>query len=302
MALPTAPGPSHAQGHRAGNEQHADALEPGRVVGFAGHDSGDPQRDDEDGKQDRQGLHGGSFFYARIMGREQFVLDTFVSLADTLASDYDVTDFLHELVVRCQEALGVDAGGVMLEDPETTLRLAAATSEKMERYEQAEITSGEGPCIDAYRNVTQVVAHDLREEADRWPNAAGEAMALGMQAVYAFPLRLRGDCIGALNLYREKAGPFHDDDVRLAQAFADVAAIGILQERRTAASEARAEQLQLALTSRIIIEQAKGVLIAKTGKSPQEAFEMLRSHARSSRKKLRDVAAAVVESQSAELR
>ena len=229
------------------------------------------------------------------------MIDTFVSLADTLASDYDIAEFLHDLVERCQEALGVDAGGVMLEDPDATLRLAAATSEKMERYEQAEIGNDEGPCIDAYRNIEQVVAQDLNEAKRRWPKAADAALNLGLQAVYAFPLRLRNDCIGALNLYREVKGPFGEDDVRLAQSFADVAAIGILQHRAIADAETRADQLQSALNSRIVIEQAKGVVMAKTGKSAQEAFLMLRAYARSKRTKLQDVAGMVVESQSADL-
>ena len=232
------------------------------------------------------------------MGREQFVIDSFVSLADTLAGDYDIGDFLHELVERCQQALKVDAGGVMLESPGGTLRLAAATSETMERYEEAEIRNAEGPCIDAYRTVDQVVAQNLHEAKDRWPKAVEEALNLGMQAVYAFPLRLRDDCIGALNLYRETPGVFDEDDVRLAQAFADVAAIGILQERKSKGAQRRADQLQVALDSRVVIEQAKGVIIAKTGMSTQEAFELLRSHAREQRVRLHAVAAGVVESQS----
>ena len=227
------------------------------------------------------------------------VAETFIALADTLASDYDVGDFLHDLIERCQNALGVDAGGVMLEDPDGTLRLAAATSEKMERYEQAEISNDEGPCIDAYRSVDQVVAHDLNEAKERWPKAAEAALALGLNAVYAFPLRLRGDCIGALNLYRETTGPFGNEDVQLAQAFADVAAIGILQRRQVADAEGRAEQLQNALNSRIIIEQAKGVVMAQTGASSQEAFSILRDHARNKRVKLQEVANGVVEAQSA---
>ncbi len=168
----------------------------------------------------------------------------------------------------------------------------------MERLEQAEMRHNEGPCIDAYRDVTQVVAQDINQERDRWPRAAAAALELGMQAVYAFPLRLRDDCVGALNLYREQVGPFEEDDIRLAQAFADVAAIGILQERTVREAQQRADQLQHALNSRVLIEQAKGVVMAKTGMSAQEAFEMLRTHARSNRVKLHDVAAGVIESQS----
>lgn len=235
------------------------------------------------------------------MAREQFVTDTFVAMADTLASDYDVAEFLHDVVERCQAALAVDAGGVMLEDPEGNLRLAAATSQKMDEYEKAEISNDEGPCIDAYRGVEQIVADDLNAAKERWPKAVDAALKLGLQAVYAFPLRFRGDCIGALNLYREQPGPFDESDVRLAQAFADVAAIGILHHRQVAQVEMRAEQLQTALSSRVIIEQAKGVVMAQTGVSSQEAFELLRRHSRSSRMKLQEVAGGVVEAQSAKM-
>lgn len=233
-------------------------------------------------------------------GRERLIADTFVELADTLASDYDVIDFLHLLVERCQEILAVDAAGVLLEDAEGTLTLAVASTEKMERYEQSELAHGQGPCIDAYRGVEQIVAETLHDAHERWPDAVPAALELGLHAVYAFPLRLRDDCIGALNLYREKPGPFDDDDIRLAQAFADVAAIGILQERMAADAAKRGEQLQHALESRIVIEQAKGVVMATAQVTSQQAFEMLRGHARSNRMKLRDLCVEVIESQSAD--
>lgn len=229
--------------------------------------------------------------------RERLVMDTFVELADTLASDYDVTAFLHLLVERCQDVLGVDAGGVLIGTAKGGLGLAAATTEKMRRYEEAEMRHGEGPCIDAFRGVEQIVAEDLNKAKDRWPRAAPEALELGLQAVYAFPLRLRDDCIGALNLYREQPGPFGHDDMRLAQAFADVAAIGILQEREIADKDRTVRQLQHALDSRVAIEQAKGVLAARMGITPEEAFEVLRRHARSNRVKLQEVASGVVHDQ-----
>lgn len=230
--------------------------------------------------------------------REQSVSDTFVELADTLASDYDVADFLHLLVERTKKILNVDVVGVLLEEEPGIPRLAAATSSKMQQLEEAEIELDEGPCITAYRDVEQVVAENLAEAHDRWPQVVPRALAMGLQAVYAFPLRLRGDCIGALNLYREQPGPFDDDDIRMAQAFADVAAIGVLQQRSIARAAERAEQLQGALNSRIVIEQAKGVIVAKSGVTPDEAFEMLRDNARNHRAKLHEVAAGVVESQS----
>jgi GAF domain-containing protein len=227
--------------------------------------------------------------------RERLVMDTFVELADTLASEYDIGEFLHLLTERCQEVLHVATGGVLLEGPEGELRVGAATSEEMERLERVELDHDEGPCLDAYRQVEQILAEDLRDEQDRWPNAAPRALELGLMAVYAFPLRLRGDCIGALNLYRDEPGPFEDDDVRLGQAFADVAAIGILQERKVTAAQRRADQLQHALDTRVVIEQAKGVIHERHHVDLDEAFAQLRRVARNTNRKLRDVCREVVD-------
>lgn len=233
--------------------------------------------------------------------REQAVTETFVDLADTLVRDYDIGEFLHLLVERCQDVLQVDAGGVLLESPDGTLNLAAATAGKMERLEETEMRYSEGPCFEAYRDSKQVVAHDLESTLEQWPHAAKAALDMGLRSVYAFPLRLRDDCIGALNLYREHPGPFGDSDIGLAQAFADVAAIGILQQRQVVEAKTRADQLQGALNTRVVIEQAKGVLAAKTGVTPDEAFQALRNHARNNRMNVHKLAVRVVEAQSAEL-
>lgn len=232
---------------------------------------------------------------APLSRREQLATATFVDLADTLAGDYDVVEFLHTLVERCQSVLGVTTGGVLLEGPEGRLRLIASTSEAMQRLEQAELDHEEGPCLDAYRDVEQVTSGDLREERHRWPQVVDHAVDMGLLAVHAFPLRLRGDCIGALNLYRDAPGGFGDEDIRLAQAFADVAAIGILQERRVAAAERRAGQLQHALDSRVLVEQAKGAVAERHGLDMQAAFDLLRRHARNHNRKLRDVCRAVID-------
>lgn len=227
--------------------------------------------------------------------REQAVLDTFVSLADTLSRDYDVGEFLLMLVERCSELLAVAAGGVLLENPEGHLELAAATTDRMKILEDLEIAHTEGPCLDAYRDVEQVLAEDLRDHVERWPTIAPYAVEIGLVAVFAFPLQLRGDCIGALNLYRDVAGDFRDDDVRLGQAFADVAAIGIMQERKVTDAERRATQLQYALDARVLIEQAKGALAARLDSTPDAAFQRLRGHARSHNLTVRDVCRRIVD-------
>jgi GAF domain-containing protein len=232
-----------------------------------------------------------------MVEREQRMLDTFVDLADTLVSDYEVTEFLRMLVERCAEILEITTGGVMLEGAEGHLQLAAALSPEMEALEQAEIDSEDGPCHEAYRTREPVVADDLdhRAVAERWPRVIERMRELGLKAVYAFPLRLRDDCIGALNLYRDTTGAFAEDDVRLARAFADVAAMGVLQERKVTSAEQRAAQLQYALDNRITIEQAKGIIHAERGVPMEESFEFLRRHARNNQQKIHEVARRVID-------
>ena len=229
--------------------------------------------------------------------REQRMLDTFVELADTLANDFEVNEFLRMLIERCTELLQVSTAGVMLETPDGHLRLAAALTPEMEALEQAEVDNHDGPCHEAYRTGAAVVADDLQRSdvADRWPTVIARMHTLGLRAVYAFPLRLRDDRIGALNLYRRRPGRFDDDDIRLAQAFADVAAIGIMQERKVTSAERRAEQLQHALDSRVLIEQAKGIISGERAISIDEAFEAIRRHARSNHLRIQDVARSVID-------
>lgn len=231
-----------------------------------------------------------------MLEREQLVVNTFIDLADTLTSDFQMGEFLQMLVERCAGVLDVSTGGVVIESRDGALRLAAATSDDMEALEDAEINHQEGPCLDAYRNVRQVSADDLSAaELGRWPNIAPLAVEMGLVAVHAFPLRWRGDCIGALNLYRKAPGAFEGDDVRLAQAFADVAAIGILQERRVGEAERRSDQLQHALDSRVVIEQAKGLLAGRLSITPEEAFQRLRAHARARNEKIGVICRGVIE-------
>lgn len=229
------------------------------------------------------------------------VIDAFVELADTMATDYQIGELLHFLVDRCAVILRADAAGVLLESPSGELRLAAAVSDEMHAIEEAEMRLGEGPCLDAYRLGEQVIAEDLTGCHDRWPRITPLILEIGMRSAYAFPMRLRGDRIGALNLYRAEPGPFFSGDIRLAQAFADVASIGILQQRKVSVAEQRGEQLQHALTSRVIIEQAKGVVAERHRVDTNEAFRKLRTHARSKGLKLRDVCTRVVAGEAVDL-
>lgn len=229
--------------------------------------------------------------------RERAVAETFVDLADTLAHDYEVSEFLEMLLRRCTDVLEVTTGGVMLESATGHLQIAAALTADMEALEQAEIDNEDGPCHQAYRTGTPVTADDLdhSDAAEQWPTVVERMRDLGLKAVYAFPIRLRDDCIGALNLYRDTPGAFDDEDIRLGQAFADAAAIGILQERKVASVQERAAQLQHALDSRLVIEQAKGIISAQRQISLDAAFHALRHHARSNQRKIHDVARAVID-------
>lgn len=229
------------------------------------------------------------------MTKDRDIRTTFVQLADTLTTDYDIYEFLTLLSERALTLLGGHASGVMLTDGGDTLRVAAASTTRMHALELLEVQRRQGPCYDAYTRCQQIVVEDLWTCAERWPEVVSRARELGLRAVVASPMRLRTDTLGALNLFREEPGPFAEDDVAVVRAFADIAAIGILQERSVADAKLRAGQLQHALDSRVLIEQAKGTLAERFQTSPVQAFESLRDYARSNNVKLHDLAREVVE-------
>ena len=227
--------------------------------------------------------------------RERLLADAFVEMADTLVDDYDVLDFLHGLAGHCVALLDVDAAGLMLADRTGTLRVAASSSEQVRLLELYELQNEEGPCLECFSSGQAVVGDDLTEDTSgRWPRFRAEALGAGFRSVVALPLRLRQDTIGALNLFRVDPGPFGAPDQSWAQALADVATIGILQERGTKRREVLAQQLQDALTSRIVIEQAKGVIAERQGVHVDNAFEQMRAYARSQGQRLSEVARLVV--------
>jgi transcriptional regulator with GAF, ATPase, and Fis domain len=216
--------------------------------------------------------------------------DTFVDLADTMVADFDVIDFLHLLTDRSVALLAASAAGVMLADPRGQLRVAAASSEAAGLLELFQIQNDQGPCLDCFRTGRPVTAADLAGRGQRWPRFAAAATKAGFRTVEALPMRLRDQVIGALNLFRAEPGPLDPADVRLGQALADVATIGLLQERNVRRTETVAEQLQAALNSRVIIEQAKGKLAERLSMDMDQAFTLLRDYARNSNQRLTDVA------------
>jgi transcriptional regulator with GAF, ATPase, and Fis domain len=220
---------------------------------------------------------------------------TFVELADSLVDDYDVIDLLHRLTERCVELLQVDAAGILLGDQRGRLHLAASSNEQVRLLELFELQTDEGPCLDCYLHGQPTRADRLSAGSHRWPRFAAAAEAAGYETVHALPMRWRDQTIGALNLFWTQPADVLDDDLRVAQALADVSTIAILQERVSTSREALATQLQAALNSRIIIEQAKGVLAERDGVDMGTAFERLRSAARSSNRRLADLAGDVIE-------
>ena len=227
-------------------------------------------------------------------GREKTLAETFVLLADTLVDDYDVVDMLDQLVAACVNLLGVTAVGLLLDDQRGSLALVASSDESSRLLEIFQLQTNEGPCLDCVRTATAVTSDDLASDRDRWPRFVPAAIDAGFRSVAAVPLRLREQTIGGLNLFHARPAPIPEDDRRLAQALADVATIGILQRRSTHRSAVMAEQLQHALSSRVAIEQAKGVLAERSGGGMDQAFAALRLYARTNNLKLTDVALAVV--------
>lgn len=228
------------------------------------------------------------------MDSDALLTETFVVLADTLIDDYDVIDFLETLAERCVELLDISAAGVMLADGHGGLRHAACSSEQMRLVELFELQVGEGPCFDAFRERAAVRHDDLFDGTDRWPEFATHAGAAGFVAVSAVPLRLRAHVVGALNMFSSEPRSLDDDDLRVAQALADVATIGILQERAIHDGHELTGQLQGALQSRIVIEQAKGIVAESRGIKVDDAFAAIRSFARSHNRLLGETARDVV--------
>jgi GAF domain-containing protein len=215
----------------------------------------------------------------------------FVELADSLVDDFDVIDMLHVLTARSVDLLGAAAAGLLLSENDGDLRLVVSSSEQAQVVELFQLQMDEGPCVDCYRSGEPVATGRLDQAAARWPSFAPAAVAGGFASVIALPMRLRGHVIGALNLFATADGPpISDEHIPIAQAMADAATITILQERVAHSHSRVNEQLQVALNSRIAIEQAKGVLSTRLDISAQEAFELLRSRSRSMRRRLTEVA------------
>ena len=229
------------------------------------------------------------------MTRESDLLQSVVDIADTLVADYDIVDMLTGVADRCVGLLDVSAAGVMLASPSGSLGLVASSSEAMRLLELFELQAQEGPCLDAFQTGEPVEQEDLQAGTGRWPSFTAAALQDGFRSVLALPLRWREATLGALNLFRATSEPMAEADVIVARAFADLAALSITQHRATAEAQRLNEQLSDALSSRIVIEQAKGVISERAGVDLAEAFSRLRTYARNGNHRLTEIAEAAVD-------
>lgn len=228
------------------------------------------------------------------MPDEALLVQTLVELADSLIEDFDVVELLCLLADRCVEVLSVSAAGVMLAAPEGDLRVVASSSEAMRVLEVFELQSREGPCLDCYASGEAVLNQRLAADG-RWPRFGPAAVEAGFRSAHALPMRLRGAVIGALNLFGSGDRDLSEADLSAGQALAAVATIAILQQRVVSEARLINDQLNTALTSRVLIEQAKGVLAERAGLTMPAAFEAMRKYSRDNNLRLADVAGHVID-------
>ncbi len=229
------------------------------------------------------------------MSREALLIRTLVELADNLVDDFDVIDVLTVLSDRCVEVLDVDSAGVMLAAPGGELQVVASSSDAMRGLELFELQANEGPCVDCFVSGEPIVNLELTAVDERWPRFARRAVADGFRSVHALPMRLRGTTVGALNMFRTSLGSLREDDVIVAQALADVATIAIIQHQSAVGAAVLNAQLSEALNSRIIIEQAKGMVSEASGLDMDRSFQRIRSHARNHNLRLTELARGIAE-------
>lgn len=226
--------------------------------------------------------------------REARLAETFVALADTLVAGYDVVELLQFLVERSASLLDADESGLILLDSEGDVEVVASTTERIALVELLQMRAGEGPCVEVAQTGVAVSIPEVSDAEARWPAFVVAARKLGYGAIHCVPLHLREKTIGSLTLFATMPGALSEHDALAAQALADVATIGILQERAFRELDLTRQQLQHALDSRVVIEQAKGVLAQQRGLDMEDAFHLLRDSARLRNLRLDDLAHRVV--------
>ena len=225
--------------------------------------------------------------------REARVLDAVVTLVDGLLEDFDVVDLLAELTERCAELLDVASAGLLLADPRGLLHLMTATTDRTRELELFQLQSDEGPCLDCYRTGVAVSVADLADETPRWPQFVPAAREAGFVSVHAVPMRAAGTVLGALGLFGTSVGALNDADLLVGRSLAHVASVAIVQERPPTTG-AVLPRLRSALASRVVVEQAKGLLRELLDIPVADAFALLRAYARSSGAHLSELARTLI--------
>lgn len=210
--------------------------------------------------------------------------------ATLLSDDHDTGDILDALGQYCVQLLPVDSVGVLLRDEAGDLQVATASDETARKVEELEAALREGPCTTSMTSGEQVLEPDLEQAAERYPRFVPAALAIGVRSIHGLPLTVRLEQIGALNLISGAPVALGAAQLADAQLLADVAVSYLANRRVIEASTQLTRQLQHALDSRVVIEQAKGKLSERLGIGVTDAFEVMRRHARSRGRKLRDVA------------
>lgn len=229
------------------------------------------------------------------MVRETLLAQAFVELADTLVDDFDVIELLTRLTDRCVGVLGAAAAALMLAGPDGGLRVMASSNDTVRLLELQELAAEEGPGVECFSRKEPVVNQDLGASAERWPSFGPGAIAAGFHSVHALPMRLRGTVIGALTLFHIEPSEMSPSDIDAAQSLADVATIAILQHRAALEAQLLNDQLSHALNSRVVIEQAKGMVAERRGLDLDQAFTLLRSYARAHNIRLSDLARDIID-------
>ena len=226
--------------------------------------------------------------------REASATAAFVAIASSLIDGYDPLDLFTGLTGDCARLLDIASAGLLLADGAGALHLMAASSERTHDLELFQLQRAEGPCLDCHHAGTPVLVPDLQTETERWPQFVPAATGAGFASVHAVPMRLARNVLGVLGLFGTTAGSLNAEDLALAQGLAHVASIALIVERAAADTATVNAQLQHALNSRIILEQAKGFLAQLGDLTPEQAFTALRGYARHHNRKLSELAGELI--------
>jgi GAF domain-containing protein len=227
------------------------------------------------------------------MANQDLLLQALKSFAVAMGGSYDINEMAYELSFRVAEALGVAGAGVSIADAGGELKFVTATDERIVKIEQAQEQAQEGPCVTAYLTQQPVAISDIQDVQD-WAAYATTAEQLDLQAVVGYPMSYDSERLGALNIYHDQRRDWADEDLDIIGVFANMATAYLVRVTELAESRQLAKQLQEALDSRVVIEQAKGILAAEYQITVDEAFQRLRQHSQDNNLKLTEVCNAVV--------